>query len=79
MLTVHNNTSLTRNLTVTVDGRSVSVAVMTGQVAKGKSMTLSLVLPPESVAADHRDEISAALDLFIADLRDLAAINGLPV
>lgn len=79
MITVQKNTNISRNLTTTVDGKSVGVATLTGQVSPGKAMSMSLVIADEALAAANHEDIAAALDAFVADLRAMAAENGLPV
>lgn len=79
MITIQKNTNISRNLTTTVDGKSVSVATLTGQVSPGKAMSMSLVIADEALAAANHEDITAALDAFVADLRAMAAENGLPV
>lgn len=79
MIEVRKNTSISRGLSTTVDGKEVSIATLTGQVVPGKAMSLSMsVSDPDLAAANHAD-IAAALDAFVAELRTLAAENGLPV
>jgi len=79
MITIQKNTNISRNLTTTVDGKSVSVSTLTGQVSPGKAMSMSLVIADEALVAANHEDITAALDAFVADLRAMAAENGLPV
>lgn len=78
-LTIRKNTNITRNLTAEVEGNPISVATLTGQVSPGKAMSMSLVIADEALAAANHEDITAALDAFVADLRAMAAESGLPV
>lgn len=79
MIEVRKNTSISRGLSTTVDGKEINIATLTGQVVPGKAMSLSMsVSDPDLADANHTD-IAAALDAFVAELRTLAAENGLPV
>lgn len=79
MITVQKNTNISRNLTTTIDGKAVGVATLTGQVSPGRAMSMSLVVTDETLAAANHEDIAAALDAFVAELRSMAAENGLPV
>lgn len=78
-LNIQKNTSISRSLTTNVDGKTVSVATLSGQVAPGRAMTISMAVTDETLAAEHSTDIAAALDAFVADVRTLAVENGLPV
>ena len=79
MITVQKKTDISRNLTTTIDGKSASVATLTGMVTPGKTMSMSLVIMNAELAAANHEDIVSALDAFVAELRTLAAENGLPV
>lgn len=79
MITVQKNTNISCNLTTTVDGKDVGMATLTGQVSPGRAMSMSLVVTDKTLAAANHEDIAAALDAFVADLRTMAAENGLPV
>lgn len=77
-LNIQKNTSISRSLTANVDGKDVNVATMSGQVAPGRSMTISMAVTDQDLATANRTDIAAALDAFVAEVRTLAAENGLP-
>lgn len=79
MISIKESTGISRNLTATAGDRPVSMAMLSGQVAPGKAMTLSLLITDEALAAAHREDVAAALEDFLNDLRALALANGLPV
>lgn len=79
MLEIQNNTNVTRNLITTVDGNTVSVATLSGQVSPGKAMLFSLAITDAALADANHADVAVALDDFLSDLRAMAAENGLPV
>lgn len=79
MITIQKNTNISCNLTTTVDDKTVGMATVTGQVSPGKAMSMSLVIMDEALAAANHEDIAAALEAFVVDLRTMAAENGLPV
>lgn len=78
-LTATNQTSITHTLTADVNGQPKAAATLTGQVVPAKAMTLSLIISDEHLAAEYHSDLSAALDAFMAELRQLAGGHGLPV
>lgn len=79
MIEVRKNTSISRGLSTTVDGKEVNIATLTGQVVPGKAMSLSMAVSALDLADANHADIASALDVFVAELRTLAAENGLPV
>lgn len=79
-ITVTNEQRMNRDVSVPGEnGRPQRVATMSGRVSPGASMSVSLLVHDGALAAEHRAEISAALDALWTELRAAAAAAGLPV
>lgn len=78
-LTVQKNTSASRMLSAQVDGKTVPVVNMTGQVTPGKAMSFSVVISDEKLAAANADDVAKAVTAFVEEVRQMAKENGLPV
>lgn len=80
MLNVIKNTHITRNLTATdAEGQPYSVVSFTGQVHPEKSMSFSMTVSDPDAAMANSTAVVATLDDFMAELRSMAGVNGLPV
>lgn len=72
--------SLSRTLAVSGDNdQDVRVATLNGRVFPGKSLSLTLQVVNDSVAAAHKEDLAAYLNTFMDELRQLARSEGLPV
>lgn len=78
-LSIQKNTSATRMLSAEVDGKTVPVVNMTGQVTPGKAMSFSVVIANEELAAANAADVAKAVTAFVDEVRQMAKDNGLPV
>lgn len=78
-LTIQNNTSASRILSANVDGKTVPVVSMTGQVTPGKGMSISVAVADADLAAENAKDVTSAVDAFLDEVRQMAKSNGLPV
>lgn len=78
-LTIQNNTSASRMLSAQVDGKTVPVVSMTGQVTPGKAMSISVVVSDEKLATANAADVAKAVTAFVGEVRQMAKDNGLPV
>lgn len=78
-LTIQNNTSASRMLSAQVEGKTVPVVSMTGQVTPGKAMSISVAIANKELAAANAADVSKAVTAFVGEVRQMAKDNGLPV
>lgn len=78
MIDIQENTSISRLLTVDIEGKAESVVSLVGQVVPGKAMSFSMSIINKELADANHADIADALDAFVGELRTLAADNGLP-
>lgn len=78
-LSSNSSRSISRTLQANVNGEEIGVAVLSGAVTPGQSLTLSVVIVDAKLAEQCAADVAEAVQAFWVELQGSARESGLPV
>lgn len=79
MLNSQESVSFTRSYSIMDGDEKKPLVVISGRINPGQMFSIALMISDKDQAQAHPEDVAAAFESYLADIREKARENGLPV